>query len=198
MKKPFLILASASPRRVELLKTLNIPFEVIPSGADELHDHAIAAAEICVLNAERKAAWVAAQEPQRFVLGADTLVSLNNELFGKPRSNEEAAHMLSRLQGRTHEVITGVSFQHGASGFRHGFAERTCVTFKVLSAEQIADYVTKVHLLDKAGAYAIQEHGELIIESIQGSYSNVVGLPIERLGAEFELVKSRFPELWPG
>ena len=115
----------------------------------------------------------------RTILGADTVVTLDGRLFGKPRDLPHAEEMLLALQGKTHEVITGVTVitpSHTSS-----FFESTRVTFHPLGTAQIRDYLARVHVLDKAGAYAIQEHGDLIIESISGSFSNVVGLPQERL-----------------
>src|SRR5438552_17580756 len=106
--EPGLILASASPRRKELLASLGVTFEIVPSTADELHDSSLAASELCEFNAARKAEAVAEQFPEAVVLGADTLVALGGELFGKPKSPTEAVGMLEKLQGRTHQVITGI------------------------------------------------------------------------------------------
>src|SRR5688572_30410601 len=109
-----IILASASPRRVELLRSLSVDFDVIPSAAEELHDESLAPTVLCELNAERKAADVAKSHASRVVLGADTLVTLDGKLFGKPRNLEEARTMLSSLSGQTHQVITGVCLYDGA------------------------------------------------------------------------------------
>lgn len=174
-----LILASASPRRAELLKDLSIPFEIISSHADELEDESLGPARVAEINAERKARAVAAKHPERTILGADTVVALGGRLFAKPRDPDHAFEMLLALQGATHEVITGVAIISPRGN--QLFSESTKVTFRRLNARQIQTYLGSVHVLDKAGAYAIQEHGSLIIENIQGSYSNVVGLPLERL-----------------
>jgi septum formation protein len=182
--QPPITLASASPRRAELLREAGIPFEVHTSHTEELHDHNIPAGPLCELNAERKAEAVAELFPGELVLGADTLVTRNNTLYGKPKDLNEARSMLSELQGKTHQVITGVCLLEKNGGRRRCFHEVTEVAFRPLSPEHIEDYLQKVHVLDKAGAYAIQEHGDLIIEKIEGSWSNVVGLPIERLQAE--------------
>ena len=122
--------------------------------------------------------------PDALVLGADTLVFLDAEIMGKPRDLADARRMLARLQGRTHQVVTGVSLIHLRGHRERLFAVSTDVTFRPLTAEQIGDYLSKMNPLDKAGAYAIQEHGDLIISEISGSFSNVVGLPIERVEEE--------------
>jgi septum formation protein len=166
---------------VELLRELGVPFQVVPSQASELHDQHIPVITLCELNAERKAAWVGERYPDRLVLGADTLVALGQQIFGKPRSLAEAEEMLLQLQGQTHQVVTGVCLLQLQTGFRDRFHDLTQVTFKPLNREQVREYISKVHVLDKAGAYAIQEHGDLIIAGTAGSYSNVVGLPQELL-----------------
>ena len=118
------------------------------------------------------------------MLGADTLVFLGRKIFGKPRNLPEAAKMLLQLQGRTHQVVTGVSLIHRRSGRERNFSVSTDVRFHPLNPEQIRHYLAKINPLDKAGAYAVQQHGELIIAEISGSFSNVVGLPVEELRAE--------------
>ncbi len=181
---PPLILASASPRRAELLRQLELAFKVVPSAATEVFDEQLSPLELCQLNAHHKARAVAKKIPDDLVLGADTLVFLGREIFGKPRDLDEAKQMLMKLQGRTHQVVTGVSLIHLRAHRERLFAVSTDVTFLPLTMEQIGDYLSKINPLDKAGAYAIQEHGEMIVSEISGSYSNVVGLPVERLQAE--------------
>ncbi len=184
MKLPPLILASASPRRAELLRLLAADFRVLPSTAEEVaHDH-LTPLEVCQLNAHRKARVVAKKIPDALVLGADTLVFLDNEILGKPRNMKEAEKMLSSLQGRTHQVVTGVCLMHLRSHSERIFAVSTDVLFHPLTKKQIRDYLKKIHPLDKAGAYAIQDAGEFIISEISGSFSNVVGLPVEKLREE--------------
>ena len=121
------------------------------------------------------------------VLGADTLVFLDGEIMGKPRDLSDARRMLARLQGRTHQVVTGVSLIHLRGHREQLFAVSTDVTFRPLTAGQIGSYLSKMNPLDKAGAYAIQEHGDMIVSEISGSFSNVVGLPVERLKAELSV-----------
>lgn len=176
-----LILASASPRRVDLLRSIGVDFDVIPSRAEELHDAAVGAAKLCELNAFRKGEEVAANNPERIVLGADTLVTQQGALFGKPRDLAEAFEMLSQLSGKTHQVITGVALLHVAGRRREVFIDETLVTFKTLDASTIRAYLAAVPVLDKAGAYGIQDHGEMLVDHISGSLSNVIGLPVEKL-----------------
>jgi septum formation protein len=181
---PPLILASVSPRRAELLREMGLKFRAVPSDAPEARNEQLTARELCQLNAYRKARAVAKKNPDALVIGADTLVCLDDEIFGKPVSLADARRMIGRLQGRTHRVATGVCLIHLRHFRQKIFADTTAVTFKPLSFDQAAAYVTSVNPLDKAGAYAIQEKGDLIVERISGSYSNVVGLPMERLKTE--------------
>ncbi len=184
MKLPPLILASASPRRAELLRQLGLDFQVIPSDAAEIFDDQLSPLELCQLNAHRKARVVAKKHPDALVLGADTLVFLDGEIMGKPANVSEARRMLGHLQGRTHQVVTGVSLIHLRLYRERIFAASTDVAFHPLTSAQINAYLSQINPLDKAGAYAIQEHGEAIVAEIFGSYSNVVGLPVEVLMAE--------------
>ncbi len=176
-----LILASASPRRAELLRQLGLRFDVVPSRAAEIEGGHLLPAEVAMANACRKALPVASRHPRALVIGADTVVALGKRLFGKPRDRREAARMLGALSGKTHEVVTGVCLVRGSSAELEVFAERTLVTFRRLTAGAIRDYLDRVDVLDKAGAYAIQEHGDALVRKIAGSFTNVVGLPVERL-----------------
>ena len=190
MNLPTLILASASPRRLELLRQTGLEFKAIPSDADEIHNEQLTAAELSQINAYRKARAVSKKFPDALVIAMDTLVASGSKLFGKPKNTAEARRMLEELQGRTHEVVTGGCLIHLRSHRQKVFAERTTVTFRSLTPEQITHYHSKINPLDKAGAYAIQEHGDDIVRNISGSFSNVVGLPLERLSEElsaFEL-----------
>jgi septum formation protein len=175
-----LILASTSPRRRELLAAAGLQFEVVASPAEEIHDAAIPLAQLCEENAALKAAAVAVDHPDAVVIGADTLVYLPGEPLGKPKSPEEARAMLRKLSGRTHTVCTGVCMIH-PGGRREMFHGLTEVEFRQLDEATIELYLSRVHTLDKAGGYALQEHGDLIITGIRGSYSNVVGLPVEEV-----------------
>lgn len=184
MNLPPIILASASPRRSELLRQLGVDFCVVPSDATELHQNDLTAREVCQVNAYRKAHAVAKKYPDSLVLGADTLVYLGGELLGKPADLAEAYQMLERLQGKTHQVVTAICLIHLRQHKQSVFSEATQVTFRPLDAVEIQRYLVQTNPLDKAGAYAIQEHGDLIVEKISGSYTNVVGLPVERLREE--------------
>lgn len=178
---PPVVLASASPRRSELLSHLPVEFTVIASEASEIHNEQLTVREVSQINAYRKARAVAKQFPDHLVLGADTLVSMGNRLYGKPTDIKEAERMLSELQGKTHEVVTGVCLIHLRKHRVKMFCETTWVTFKQLRPEVIHDYVMKVPTLDKAGAYGIQEFGDMLVAGVDGSFDNVVGLPTESL-----------------
>lgn len=181
MSSHTIILASASPRRTELLREAGVPHVVIPARADEIQPEHLSPHETAQINAYRKARLVAKQHPDAIVIGADTIVCLGNEIFGKPANRDAAVAMLMRLEGQSHEVVTGVCLVHQRLHRQRLFAEGTTVSFKLLTPEKIREYLSRINPLDKAGAYAIQEHGEMIVERISGSYSNVVGLPVERV-----------------
>ncbi len=181
---PPVILASASPRRAELLRQLGIEFQVLASEVPEIHNEQLTANEIAQVNAYRKARAIAKKYPDALVLAADTLVYLDNMLFGKPASLEDAYQMLEKLQGRTHQVVTAICLLHLRNHRQNIFSESTSVTFQRLDGVKIRRYLAKVNPLDKAGAYGIQEDSDLIVEKISGSYTNVVGLPLERLHLE--------------
>src|SRR6516162_9493243 len=186
MEWPSIILASASPRRAELLRQLGVEFKVVASEIGEIHHEQMTAFEVSQVNAYRKARSVAKKLPDSLVLGADTLVYRETKLFGKPSNLEEAYQMLEELQGRTHHVVTAICLLHLREHRQRISAESTAVTFRSLDAPKIRRYLNRVNPLDKAGAYAIQEDGDFIIESISGSYTNVVGLPVERLTEELK------------
>ena len=179
---PPLILASASPRRSELLRQLGVEFRVVPGRATELHAEHLTARETAQINAYRKARAVAKKFPDALVLGADTLVFVDTTLLGKPATLERAYEMLEQLQGRTHQVVTAICLLNLRNHRQKIFSDLTEVTFRPLDAVAIRRYLNRVNPLDKAGAYAIQDNGDLIVEKISGSYTNVVGLPLEKLG----------------
>ena len=181
MKLPPFVLASTSPRRAELLGLFPVKFQIVASDATEVAHGHLSPREICQLNAHRKARAVARKNPDSLVLGADTLVFLGRDIFGKPRHLAEAERMLWLLQGKTHQVVTGVSMIHLHGRREIIFSVSTDVRFHPLNRAQIRRYLSKINPLDKAGAYAVQEHGEQIIAAISGSFSNVVGLPVEEL-----------------
>src|SRR5437867_7976208 len=186
MKPPLIILASGSPRRTELLRQLGLDFKVVPCDVKEVDHEELSAHELAQINAYRKARSVAKKYPDALVLGADTVVCCETELFGKPISLEQAYLMLEHLQGLIHQVVTAVCLLHLRDRRQKLFSESTAVTFRRLDATKIRRYLNRVNPLDKAGGYAIQEEGQQLIEKIAGSYTNVVGLPLERLAAELQ------------
>jgi septum formation protein len=180
-----LILASASPRRAEILSDAGIAFDVFPVHVDETPLSGESAEEMCRRLAEAKArvavARLGATSEPVIVVAADTTVEIDAEILGKPASPEEAREMLRRLSGRTHRVLTALSLVSLPDGAMRSDLESTAVYFSTLSAEDIATYVATGEPMDKAGAYAIQGRAGCFIERIEGCYFNVVGLPLARL-----------------
>lgn len=186
-KKP-LILASQSPRRVELLKKIIKNFLVIPSGIDEVCSSRLSPEENAIILSRKKADWVANRYPHHWVIGADTLVVLENETIGKPTNLDDAHKILKRLSGRKHKVITGITVVHSET---LSAAIVSQVNIKTLNKNEIASYINSGESMDKAGAYAIQGKGASLVKNYEGSYSNIVGLPIDAL--KDLLQKSGFP-----
>ena len=194
---PPVILASSSPRRSELLTSMDIEFEIVPSHAEESMDGGDFIPDLCEANARAKAEPIAELHPECLVIAADTLVYLEDELFGKPTHVDDAARMLTRLQGRTHQVATGVSLIYHNGEISKVFSVITNVTFLPLGREQIDEYLAGIDPLDKAGGYAIQQDKHKIIKRVSGSVSNVVGLPVERLKEELNhLFGEKIEEKW--
>lgn len=170
-------LASGSPRRRELLTQIGCSFEVVKSDADEIMDDALSPAELVKANAASKAQAVASKlETSAAVLGADTVVALDGKIFGKPLDEADAARMLRALSGKKHEVYTGLAFV--VNGETYTAEEGTLVEFRELTDEEIAEYIATGEPMDKAGAYAVQGFAAKFIPCIEGSFSNVVGLPL--------------------
>jgi len=178
-----LVLASASPRRRELLGQLGITFEVSAADIDETPRPGEAAGAYVLRLAREKARAVALRHPDAWVLAADTTVALDDALLGKPRDADEARDMLGRLSGRTHEVHTGVALT--GPGAEHATQVSTRVTFRALSPGEIAWYAGTGEPLDKAGSYAMQGKGGFLVAAVEGSPTNVIGLP---LGETLELL----------
>ena len=194
---PPVILASASPRRSQLLASMDIEFEVVPSHVEELIDGYDFIPDLCEANARIKAEPIADMHPECLVIAADTMVYLEDTLFGKPTDIDDAHRMLTRLQGRTHQVTTGVSLIYHNEEISKSFSVITNVTFLSLDAGQISEYLAKIDPLDKAGGYATQEHKQMIAKRVSGSVSNVVGLPVERLKEELNnLFGEKLEEEW--
>lgn len=174
-----IILASASPRRRDLLREHGFEVEVVPSHAPEMMPDFLTVGETTLLNACIKAHQITRRHPDSVVLAADTLVALDGKALGKPEGYNEAFEMLSALNGRSHEVFSGVWIEHRARGHGRGFVVMTEVTFRKMSREEIREYIERVNPYDKAGSYAAQQNEMGLIESVAGSYSNVIGLPME-------------------
>ena len=178
MPKLHLVLASESPRRRELLGLLGVPFEIVSSDIDESPRSGESDLEFVRRTAREKGEAVAGQLPDAVVLSADTIVSLDGEILGKPRDVDDARRMLRMLSGRGHNVYTAVSTIHTATHTRHEGLEETRVWFSDLQSEMIDDYIRREEVLDKAGAYGIQGFASVFIPKIDGNYANVVGLPL--------------------
>ncbi|MBN2450627.1 MAG: septum formation protein Maf [Lentisphaeria bacterium] len=176
-----LVLASASPRRQTLLREAGIPFEVRPAAVDESVLPGESPAAHVRRLAARKAEAVSALLPASLVLGADTVVALDGVIHGKPEDRAGAEAMLRGLSGRWHEVLTGVVLIRCRPAWRREWVCRTRVRFRPLDRATIGRYCDLVNPLDKAGAYGIQEHGDILVEAIEGPRSNVIGLPIEEV-----------------
>lgn len=172
-----IILASQSPRRKQLLEAAEIRFTIDVADVDETEPSHISVEKVPEYLAEKKAAVVAQRNASAIVIAADTVVILDNEILGKPRDEADAMHILKKLSGRKHIVVTGVCLQ--SPQCKHSFSVTTSVYFRELTTAQIQHYVTHYQPMDKAGAYAIQEWiGMVGIEKIEGDYYNVMGLPI--------------------
>lgn len=201
-----IILASASPRRKELLGQITLPFSVCISSCEEKIGSTVPAEVVCELSRQKaEDVWQGLTDgrmqveaggsyektpaiEELLVIGADTVVASGDRILGKPRDEKEACDMLAALSGRTHEVYTGVTFCYQCGGEKkvHTFFEETSVTFFAMSREEIADYVATGDPLDKAGAYGIQGRCAAYIKEIKGDYNNVVGLPVGRLYQELK------------
>lgn len=184
MSQTPIILASSSPRRKELLSQAGVLFSIVVSGCDETPVPGESPREMVERLAVVKAAVVADQNARAFVIGADTTVCIDGEVLGKPESFEQACEMLRKIQGRTHEVLGGIAILNRAQNLERVWSHSTKVTMVPMSEDVIARYVRSGEPMDKAGSYAIQGLGLQFVESVEGSYSNVVGLNISALMAE--------------
>ncbi|MBQ9433661.1 MAG: septum formation inhibitor Maf [Synergistaceae bacterium] len=175
-----IILASGSPRRRALLHDLGLTFEVYKPDVDESHSPDENPESLCARLSRLKAESGAQKFPDAVVIAADTIVVIDGHILGKPASREDALRMLKALRGREHEVLTGLSVCMNRRVLTH--VEHTTVKFRPLTDAEISAYVSTGECDDKAGAYAVQGKGSLLIEGLQGDYFNVVGLPVCRLG----------------
>ena len=183
---PRLILASASPRRRQLLAEHGYEFTVVPADVEEVAPAHLTPREVVLWNARIKAQAVALAWPGEIVLGVDTLVAFGGRIFGKPRDTEEAFAMVSELNGRTHEVFSGVCLVRAATGEERTFAEVTRVHFHRLGEMRLRTYLARIGPLDKAGAYAAQDDRGELIARVEGSFTNVIGLPMQALLEELK------------
>ena len=190
-----IVLASASPRRSELLKQIGLEFRVCVSNAEEVIHHKEPSEVVKELSVQKATAVYellqGRQEVCDLIIGADTVVACDGKILGKPETKEDAVGMLRLLQGRSHEVYTGVCLIHGRTGARKSFFEETKVVFCPMTEEEITEYVNTKDCMDKAGSYGIQGFCARYIKGIEGDYNNVVGLPVCRL---YQEIKSMFQE----
>lgn len=187
LSQPKLILASASPRRRDLLAEHGYEFEVVPANVKEIAPGYLSPGEIVLYNAHAKALHVAKQHPHALVIGVDTVVVYDERILGKPRSMEEAVEMLRALNGEEHEVYSGVWIMGLAERRSRGFIESTRVRFHKRTLPEILAYLARIGPLDKAGAYAAQDDNGEMIRAVEGSFTNVIGLPMERLAEELQM-----------
>lgn len=188
-----LVLASASPRRRDLLARLGVAFDVVPSDVDESFNPKSLPATIAAELSIRKAASIAPRFPDRLILAADTIVVLDGQILNKPADAEDAIGMLQQLSGGCHDVYTGIALVQQSSDRSASAIQRTRVTFDELEMGEIEAYVAGGSPLDKAGAYGIQDdRGALFVKRVEGDYYNVVGLPLNLL---YRTVKQHFPDL---
>lgn len=175
-----IILASASPRRKELLAGLGFTFEVIPSNVEEIYPAELALDQVPEFLGKLKADSLAKAYPNHTIISADTVVILENEILGKPLDEEDAKQMLRKLSGKKHKVVTGVCIIE--NGILHSFSDSTYVYFKELTDTEIDHYVHQFKPMDKAGSYGVQEWiGYVAVEKIEGSFYNVMGLPVNKV-----------------
>lgn len=190
-----LILASASPRRRELLQQIQMEFTVLPAKGEEKITKEIPQ-EVVMELSEQKAREVAAfsevKDEDALVLGADTVVVYQERILGKPKDEEDAFLMLKTLSGKTHEVYTGVTLLHAKTGETDSFFEKTAVTMYPVQEDEIRGYIATGEPMDKAGAYGIQGIGAKFIKCIEGDYNNVVGLPVGRV---YQEIKGKYIEM---
>ena len=179
-----IILASASPRRQELMKWITSDFTVLPADVEEIIPEEMPVMEQPRYLSEIKASAVAKEHPQALVIGADTLVICDGIAMGKPHGHDEAFSMLKKLSDRKHQVVTGCTVIY--KGKKTSFSETTDVFFYSLSDQEIEDYIATGDPFDKAGGYGIQSYGIVLVKKIEGDYANVVGFPVARLSREIE------------
>ena len=176
-----IILASQSPRRAKILRMIGVNFKVVPSKIIEKINPKIGQNEVAINISKAKAETISHKYPKDLIIGADTIIVLNEEIFGKPKNKNESKKMLKALSGNCHEVITGVTIINEKLGIVKTFSEKTKVFVQKIPTKQIEFYVNNYNTLDKAGSYGIQEWFSVWIKKINGCYYNVMGLPVSKL-----------------
>lgn len=184
-----IILASQSPRRRQLLEEAGVEFTVMSADVDEI-SCAPFAPETAMRNAELKAQWAEEHHSDALVIASDTVVEFKHEILGKPADLDEARVTLSKLSGNDHLVVTGVSMKCLDKNIDINFADITHVVFKEFNSDVVEEYIQKVHVLDKAGAYGIQECGDMLVDHYEGEFDTVMGLPTKRILEALEMLKA--------
>ena len=182
------ILASKSPRRIEILKMIGLDFDILPSKLDEKIKIDLAGKSFAEYWSREKAKLISSQYPNRLVIGADTIVNFNNQTLGKPKNKKDSKNMLKMLSGNMHQVITGVTFICKNKKISKTFSESTKVFVRKIPNDQIDFYINNYNTSDKAGSYGIQDWFSIWIEKIDGCYYNVMGLPISRYYNEYSQI----------
>ena len=182
------ILASKSPRRKKLLEQIGFKFSIIPSNFKESFNSNIPPEALAESLARGKAMKVAQMNKNKIIIGADTVVSLNGNLFGKPRNNQESFKMLKNLSGESHEVITGVSLILLNENIDYTFNQITYVTLTNITDEEILSYIKNFNTLDKAGSYGIQDGFSIFVKNINGCYFNVMGFPLSKFFKQYKTI----------
>ena len=185
VNKSKIILASKSPRRTEILSMIGIDFKVIPSDIKEEVNGRVPKNKIAEFLSRKKAEKISIRHPNDIIIGADTIIILKGEIFGKPKHKEESKEMLKALSGNSHKVITGVTIMNKSMGAIKTFSEITEVIVRKIPINQIEYYINNFNTLDKAGSYGIQEWFSIWIEKINGCYYNVMGLPASKFHINF-------------
>jgi septum formation protein len=173
-----LILASASPRRIELLKAMGLDFKILPSGVEEEFLEGETPQNHVLRLSEKKAKAIMKIHPDAWIIGADTIVVIHDEILGKPKTPNQAREMLGKLSGKSHRVFTGFTITRGKYNLLVKDVIESLVSFKVISDNEMDWYVNSEEPYDKAGGYAVQGMGAFLIKEIHGSYTNVIGLPL--------------------
>tara|TARA_B100001142_G_C14145750_1_gene582456 strand:+ start:106 stop:687 length:582 start_codon:yes stop_codon:yes gene_type:complete len=186
------ILASKSPRRIEILKMIGLDFDILPSKLDEKRQINLTGKSFAEYWSKEKAKLVSNQYPDSLVIGADTIVVFNDQLLGKPKDKNESKNMIEMLSGNIHEVITGVTLICKNKQISNTFSESTSVSVRKIPSNQINFYIDNYKTTDKAGSYGIQEWFSIWIKKINGCYYNVMGLPISRFYKEYSEIISYF------